>query len=109
MLKEEKLPKEVVGGKGNVRKLTIEGLNLMQGLTIESGTDIEKHGHGNQWEVWLDLENRIAYICGKGKEHQISNLSDKEKKLMAIKGDSDVAESDLAQFFTSLGMKCFIS
>ncbi|MCI8641126.1 MAG: hypothetical protein HFJ59_04575 [Clostridia bacterium] len=112
MLREEKLPRidegGFVSGDNNVRKITIEGLNEMQSLTIERKTNIEKHGHGEQWEIWLDLKEGIAYICGKGKKHQILNLSKTDKKLMAIKGDSDIPESDLAQFFKSFEMQVII-
>lgn len=110
MLKEEKLLKVaeggVVSGKGNVRKYTISGLDEMQSLTMDEQTDIEKHGHeeNDQWEVWVDLVNRVAYICGKEKMHQMSNSSNKEKKLWAIKGHSDVSEVELMQFFKDLGM-----
>lgn len=72
MLKEEKLPKVaeggVVSGKGDVRKLTISGLDEMQALTMEEQTDIEKHGHeeNDQWEVWVEpiyAEKRKCTKC----------------------------------------------
>lgn len=112
MLKEEKLPKVyeggVVSGQNEVRALTIKTVDQMQALTLEEMTNIEKHGHENdQWEVYIDIINKMAYICGIGKEHQFLNMLGKEQKIMAIKGKFYTTE-ELMVFFKKLGLNVFV-
>lgn len=108
MLKEEKLPKDLVEGEHDVRVLTIPGLVSMSAIIEGGRTGIVKHGHEeNQWEVYIDLKLNTVYICRKGKKHEHYNFSEEEKKLLAIKG-LNTTESELKWFFEYLGMKAVI-
>lgn len=104
MLREERLPTKLVKGNGDVRKLTIGNLDEMSAIAMDERTDIVEHEHGpNQWEVYIDIPNNTAYVCGIGKPHEYPNSTDKEKTLLAIKG-RNATEADLAQLFRTLGM-----
>lgn len=110
MLKEEKLPRELVNGNYEIRKITVLGLCNMSAITLDKKTSIVKHGHGkNEWEVYLDIPHNKAYVCGIGKVHQFINSSEKEKKLLSIKGIMDVEEAELRQFFETLGMEVILA
>lgn len=101
MINETKLPRDFVEGL-DVWKLTLEGIDEVQCLSVAPYTSIKRHGHENQWEVWLHLNKRIAYICPKNEEHELKNDSDKMEVFMAIKGHKDYSYKDLAAFFIQM-------
>lgn len=98
MINSTLLPEELIEGKGErrfVNKYTLEGIDEVQSLFVTPLTSIKKHGHNNQWEIWLDLVRKIAYICLKGEEHTLVNNSSNAKIFMAIKGHDDYSYDDL--------------
>lgn len=103
MLKPTELPRELIEGDV-ARKLTIEGIDEIQALYVAPKTSIKLHGHdNNQWEVWLRLSHKTAYVCLKGEEHQLVNTSGAMVLLMAVKGHNDYSFAELSQFFRSFG------
>lgn len=75
----------------------ISGIMEMQFLELSPWTKINMHGHDNgQWEIWLLLKNRRAYICMQGEKHELENDSDDTLKVLAIKGEADENYNDLA-------------
>lgn len=113
MLKEERLTKidegGVVSGRNDVLKIVMYAVDEISVLTLEEMTSIEEHGHeNNQWEVYIDIIHKIAYICGIGKKHQFLNALGKEQRIMAIKGKG-MSTEELIYFFKRLGLNVFVS
>lgn len=115
MIEISKLPKELIAGTGKPRyvfgqlqepfaaKRTLKGIDEMQYLLVGKRTRIKKHGHNNQWEVWVWLSKKTAYVCLIGEEHELVNDSDEFMELMAIKGHTDYSFDDLSTFLCNLG------
>lgn len=111
MIETTKLPKEFIAGLGQirepfgpeVRKRTLEGIDEIQHLYVTPWTSIKKHGHDNQWEVWVRLSHKTAYVCLKGEEHELINNSGAMMILMAIKGHMDYSYDDLAELLYAWG------
>lgn len=102
MMEETRLPKEFIDGR-EVRKLTLDGIDEIQYLYVAPRTSIKPHGHDDQWEVWVRISHKTAYVCLKGEEHELVNRSGAMMLLMAIKGHSDYSYDDIAQLFQRLG------
>lgn len=107
MIQSTRLPKELMkknrGVGPVVEKTTIEGVDEIQHLYVEPWTSIVKHGHDDQWEVWVFLPIKKAFVCLKGEEHELVNHSGTCKVLMAIKGHKDYSFEDLAGVFKKWG------
>lgn len=115
MIEISKLPKELIAETGKPRyvfgqlqepfaaKRTLKGIDEMQCLFVRNRTRIKKHGHNNQWEVWVWLSKKTAYVCLIGEEHELINDSDEFMELMAIKGHTDYSFDDLSTFLSNLG------
>ena len=95
MLNIVKLPEDYI--TGDVRKMTIDGLNEGQWLHLDPS--------GEQWEAWIHLAKNTVYICMKDEEHELINDSHSVAIFMAIKGSSDYSYDDLENFFFRLGFK----
>ncbi len=120
MLKTTKLQDELVSGTQTTRnenetffnpkveKCVLDGIDEIQCLTVYPKTSINLHGHDDQWEVWLDISRKVAFICPKGAKHAHSNVSDKTSTLFAIKGHSNYSFSELADFFKSFGFEIIL-
>lgn len=108
MLTEEKIPEEYTDGTG-AWKIAFEDVDEIQRLRVAPRSAIKMHGHDDghdgdgQWEVWLDIEKKRAYVCPKGEEHALVNKTNQQKVFMAIKGHEDRSLDDLARFFQMLG------
>ncbi len=115
MIKTTKLPEEFIGKaigltyafghmrKPEVEKITLEGIDEIQYLSIAPCTSIKMHGHEQQWEVWVRLFHKTAHICLIGEEHELENKSGKIINVLAIKGNKDYSYDDLAYFFRNIG------
>ncbi len=104
MLNIVKLPEDYI--TGDVRKMTIDGLNEGQWLHLDPKSSIRMHDHGGeQWEAWIHLAENTVYICMKDEEHELINDSHSVAIFMAIKGSSDYSYDDLENFFFRLGFK----
>lgn len=115
MIEISKLPKELIAGTGKPRyvfgqlqepfasRRILKGIDEMQYLFVRNRTRIKKHGHNNQWEVWVWLSKKTAYVCLIGEEHELVNDSDEFMELMAIKGHTDYSFDDLSTFLCNLG------
>ena len=87
-----------------VEKTTMFGIDEIQALYISPRTGIKKHGHEkNQWEVWIDISRKRAYVCLKGEEHELVNKSGEMLMIVAIKGHEDYSYDDFEMFFCDLG------
>lgn len=112
MVKTVRLSKEFItrlGHKGPhpygsaVEKRSIEGIDEIQYLDVTPWTAIKKHGHDNQWEVWIWLSHKIAYVCLKDEEHELINNSGIPIQIMAIKGHLDYSYDDLWYLLNAWG------
>lgn len=111
MLEPIRLPDKLVSGTRHayrmggpvVEKTTIEGIDEIQYLSVSPWTSINKHGHNNQREVWVDIESKTAYVCLKGEEHELVNSSSTARVFMAIKGHKDYTYDDLSNLFYGFG------
>lgn len=111
MLETTKLPAELIAGIGETRypfgpkveKRTLDGIDEIQYLYVSPWTSIKMHGHDNQWEVWIWISRKTAYVCLKGEEHELVNKSDAGMILMAIKGNIDYSYDDLAGILRDWG------
>lgn len=117
MVEATKLPDELVIGleespsslemmnlfEPMVKKRTIKGIDEIQYLYVSPRTAIKMHGHDNQWEVWVSLSHRTAYVCLKGEEHELVNKSSVMMILMAIKGHIDYSYEDISSLFRDWG------
>lgn len=91
-------------GRPIVLKTTLEGIDEIQYLHVGPRTSIKKHGHDNQWEVWVSIFHKTAYVCLKGEEHELVNNTDnKVMHIMAIKGHFYYSYDDLEVFFVDMG------
>ncbi len=94
MLECINLPSQLITG-GEVQKYAIDGIDEIQYLFVAPHTVIDRHGHNpGQWEIWIDCENKLAKMCQVGKEHSLTNKSDKSKMILAIKGHNDTLDFD---------------
>ncbi len=113
MIKTIELPDELIAGtaeesayrygRPGVSKTTLEGIDEIQYLYVSPWTSIKNHGHDGQWEVWLDLFRKIAYVCLIGEEHELENNREERMILMAIKGHGEYSYDDFGKFFYYLG------
>ena len=118
MIKATKLPEELIAGTSGAspsrsvspraEKRTLYGIDEIQYLRIAPWTSIGLHGHGDQWEVWVDTSRNTAYVCLIGEKHELVNNSEKEMIVMAIKGHIDYSYEDLAEIFHGLGFLLMI-
>jgi len=112
MIEPVYLPNELVSGtaqayqigRPSVQKITLEDIDEVQFLSVTPWTSINKHGHSNQWEVWVNLELKTAHVCLKGEEHELVNNSGTLRKFIAVKGHKDYTFDDLAVFFYNCGL-----
>ena len=95
-------PSRLVGPKAEKR--TLEGIDEIQYLYVAPWTSIKMHGHDNQWEVWVNIFRKTAYVCLIGEEHELVNNSGTCMVNMAIKGHLNYSYDDLAEFFYRLGL-----
>lgn len=107
-MKEERLPKSIVYGLDEfrepmVKKKTLEGIDEIQYLNVGPKSIIKTHGHQDQWEVWVWISEKKAYICPKKEKHACINDSEESIVLMAIKGHSDYSFENLKEVFNDLG------
>ena len=92
MIKKTKLPEILISKtrenrmETKVEKTTMEGIDEIQQLHISPWTSINKHGHNKQWEIWINISDKTAYICLQDEEHELVNDSPKAMIIMAIKG-----------------------
>ena len=110
MIKTTQLSKELIEGgeklhpfEAEVRKRTLEGVDEIQHLYVTPWTSIKKHGHDGQWEIWIRISHKVAYVCLKGEEHELINNSGSMMILMAIKGHINYSYDDLADFLRGWG------
>ena len=102
MIEETRLAEEYVDGY-YVMKRAIEGIDEIQCLSVSPRTSIKRYGHDDQWEVWLRISNKTAYVCLKGGKLELINLSENDVLIMAIKGHLDYSYEDLYRIFDRLG------
>lgn len=117
MIKAIELPDEFIAGTAEesayryggpgVSKTTLEGIDEIQHLYVSPWTAIKKHGHDGQWEVWLDLFRKRAYVCLIGEEHELANNRKERMILMAIKGHGEYSYDDFGEFFCNLGFSVY--
>ncbi len=113
MLKEEKLPKEMLIDLGKerdseeceVKKTALKGIDELQCLEVNPYTIIRTHEHTTQWEVWLWPSRGLACICPKGDKHSLVNNSNKKINIIAIKGRTNYSYEELAKAFSNLGFR----
>lgn len=111
MIETTKLPENFLSGIGQIRhpfgpqveKRTLECIDEIQCLRISPWTTINMHGHDNQWETWLRLSHKTAYVCLKNEEHELVNNSGAIMVIMAVKGHIDYSYDDLAGILQDLG------
>ena len=114
MIEAKRIPEELVTRVGTVHspfgsigpiveKRTLEGIDEIQQLYVSPWTSIKMHGHDNQWEVWVRLSHKTAYVCLKDEEHELVNNTGSMMILMAIKGHKNYSYDDFAGFLQSLG------
>ncbi len=115
-MKKIELPDELISVATNSRnphgllnpkaeKYILEGIDEIQCLSIYPWTAIKLHGHNNQWEVWLHLLKKVAYICPKEAQHSFINRSNKLMMFIAIKGHSNYSSEELKDFCYNLGFE----
>lgn len=115
-MKKIELPDELISVATNSRnphgilnpkaeKCILEGIDEIQCLSIYPWTAIKLHGHDDQWEVWLNLSKKVAYICPKEEQHTFVNESNKLIILMTIKGHSNYSFEELKKFFYNFGFE----
>ena len=112
MINRTKLPEELVDiccetkwhSFGHlVESYALVGIDEIQYLNISPWTSIKMHKNENQWEVWLRISHKTAYVCPKGEEHQLVNNSDAFMIIMSIKGHIDYSYDNLAELFHNFG------
>lgn len=109
MIKTTRLPEEFISGKTEMRwepmveKRTLESIDEIQHLYVSPWTSIKKHGHENQWEVWVNISRKTAHVCLIGEEHELVNNTGAMMILMAIKGHINYSYDDLATLFYDWG------
>lgn len=86
-----------------VEKRILEGVDVIEHLYVAPRTSIKMHGHDNQWEVWVRISHKTAYICLVGEEHELVNNSGDMMIFMAIKGHINYSYDDLAELFSLWG------
>ncbi len=91
-------------GRPSVKKTTLEDIDEIQYLSVTPWTSINKHGHNDQWEVWVNLEQKTAHVCLKGEEHELVNNTGTLRKFVAVKGHKDYTYDELACFFYCWGL-----
>ena len=106
MVEKTKIPNEYVEG-GEVEKMVLTGIDEIQYLRVSPKTAIKKHDHDDQWEVWISIAHKFAYICLKGEEHECINNSDKDLNLMAIKGHKNYTLVDLTVILNNWGLHVY--
>ncbi len=111
MVKIAQLSDELISGIGKghyplkpkVEKSTLEGIDEIQYLNISPWACIKMHGHDNQWEIWVRLLCKKAYVCLKGEEHELVNNCGANETILAIKGHGDYPYEDISSFLRNLG------
>lgn len=108
MVEKTKVPSEYVEG-GDVEKMVLTGIDEIQYLRVSPHTTIKEHGHEelDQWEVWISVVYKFAYICLKGEQHKLVNASDKDLHIMAVKGHKDYTLVDLTEILHSWGLHVY--
>ena len=113
IIKTIELPEEFIAGTAEesayryrgpgVNKTTLEGIDEIQYLEISPFTCVKMHGHDKQWEVYVNLSRKTAYVCLIGEKHELVNHRKERMVVMAIKGHINYSYQDLAKFFCDLG------
>lgn len=111
MIETTRLPEEIVERTNGVdfsvaptvEKRTLSGIDEIQCLHVYPRTSIKRHGHENQWEVWVHVSQNTAYICLHGEEHELANNTDRMLEVMAIKGHIKYTYNELEEIFVNLG------
>ena len=112
MIETTKLPNELIEETKDhvlyepnpwVQKRTLYGIDEIQYLYVSPHTSIKKHGHNNQWEVWIRIPQKEAYVCLHGEEHELVNNTGRMMVLMAIKGHINYSYDDLAELLEKWG------
>ncbi len=103
MLKKIRLPEDFIGrtrsnGIPIVEKIVLEDIDEVQNLYVAPWTRIDKHGHDNQWEIWLHFASRKAFVCLKGEEHELLNDYSGFQSLLAIKGHGELTYEEFDEF-----------
>lgn len=106
MLKATILPEDVIEGRG-AWKITLEGIDEIQYLNVAPKSTIKVHKHDEQWEIWVRLQKKEAYVCLKGEEHGLVNTSESTIVLMAIKGHHDYSWEDLRDVLNNWGFTVY--
>ena len=85
MIKTTKLPEdfiaETAGANSSrlvepiVKKRTLEGIDEIQYLYVAPWTSIKMHGHDKQWEIWVRISHKTAYVCLIDEKHELVNNS----------------------------------
>lgn len=83
--------------------MTLAGVDEIRYLRVPPGGSIELHGHNEQWQVWLDVFRKTAYVCVIGEEHELVNNTSGVLHIMEIAGRIDYPYDDLTKFFYYLG------
>ena len=114
MIKTTPIPKEYLEINGRnmekaemgADKLTISGIDEIQSLSINPFTTITMHSHETaQWELWVRLETREAFICMPGEKHELVTSTERTIYILAIKGKSVLSYEEFQAFFERLGIK----
>ena len=97
-------PAALIIGSGVVGKMTLNQIDEIQCLHVDPWTTIKEHGHeAGQWEVWVDMEEFVAYVCMSGEKHGLINNHNSPMTIMAVKGHQELAWADFVEFFEGLG------
>lgn len=75
----------------------------MQFLEIGPWTKIDMHGHEENWELWLRISTKQAYVCLKGDQHELINDSGQAIFVVAIKGKGDITYEELEEILCQAG------
>ena len=106
MIKEARLPQEMING-GFVMRSIMEVNGEMHKLIVDKHTSIMSHKEEECWEVVIYLSKMTAWVCLKGEEHRVENMSDDVVVILTVKGKEDCSYNELAEFFGGLGFSVY--
>lgn len=107
MIKETQLSKDIFTENGKtrnyfdpmVKRCALEGIDEVQQMYIAPWSAIKMHEHVNQWEVWVNISHKKAYVCLKGEKHKLVNNTGTMITLLSIKGHTNYSYEDIAELF----------
>lgn len=93
---------KVFGNKITQQKLGES--NKIQIVTLEPQADIGPYRNYDNWRMWVQISDGAAvYICLKGDEFRMKNVSDKIVSFMEITGSNDYTFEKLCEIISPLG------